>query len=118
MFVMQEMPTTGMFMCDIAITSGTVDIPTASAPSVRNARQQHHLAHLVAFVEMHPAAEEHDRKLADVAENHLPRVPDDGGSLRARDLIVRNLSLDFDSVHNAAETGAENHADPRLDFGF
>ena len=38
MLVMQESPSTRMPMWRAAITSGTVDMPTASAPSVRNAR--------------------------------------------------------------------------------
>ena len=35
MFVMHEIPSTRIPMCRAAITSGTVDMPTASAPSAR-----------------------------------------------------------------------------------
>ena len=38
MFVISEKPSTFIPACEAAITSGTVDIPTASAPSARNAR--------------------------------------------------------------------------------
>ena len=38
MLVMQESPTTRTPMWRAAITSGTVDMPTASAPSVRHMR--------------------------------------------------------------------------------
>ena len=35
---MHEMPSTSMPMCRAAIASGTVDMPTASAPIARKAR--------------------------------------------------------------------------------
>ena len=38
MLVMHEMPSTSSPMCRATIASGTVDIPTASAPSARKAR--------------------------------------------------------------------------------
>ena len=38
MFEMHEMPSTSMPMWRATMASGTVDMPTASAPSVRNAR--------------------------------------------------------------------------------
>ena len=38
MLVMHEMPATSMPMCRATIASGTVDIPTASAPMTRKAR--------------------------------------------------------------------------------
>jgi hypothetical protein len=45
-------------------------------------------------------------------------MSDDSGSLRAGDLPVRNLSLDFDGIDDAAEAGAEDDADSRRDFRF
>ena len=37
-FVMQEIPSTSIPMCRAAMASGTVDMPTASAPAVRRNR--------------------------------------------------------------------------------
>jgi hypothetical protein len=38
MFEMQDTPSTSIPMCRATMASATVDMPTASAPSVRNAR--------------------------------------------------------------------------------
>ena len=38
MFVMHDRPSTRIPMCRAAMTSGTVDMPTASAPRVRAMR--------------------------------------------------------------------------------
>ncbi len=96
---------------------GVGDDDCLAAEQAEHAHGEGDLGHRVALVGVHAALHDSDSDAADGAEDELALVAFDGGARKVRDLRVGDDDGVFNLRGEAAEAGAEDDAERRLQVG-